>query len=214
MPTRRVFIEQIRRLIYGSQPSDDAEITVGLVNVWLDQAIGVAVQRSYMDALKIDGIAYVNNSFYTTYKSLAISSDDLFIWKITLPQVPLGIGENMGVETLIIKDSDSSQLSYPVVFLTQKQRGFSRGMRPIPNKVLAYMEGEFIYLQSTLLLSQFTGQATMISGGNSSDLDSTLNVPADYVPIMVEYLKQQLMFQRQVPVDNVNDGMDGPIQSV
>lgn len=206
--TRRIFIEQVRRLIYGSQPSDDAEITVGLVNVWLDQAIGVAAKANYVEALKLDGISYVNNSFYTTYKTLSVTADDQFLWKITLPQIPFGIGENMGVESLVFKDSDSSQLSYPVVFMTQNQRGFHRGMRTIPNKILAYMEGSFIYALSTIMLSQYTAQVTMVSGGDSTNLDSTLNVPADYIPVMIEYLKNQLMFQRQVPQDVTNDGMD------
>ena len=81
-------------------------------------------------------------------------------------------------------------------------------MRPIPNKLLAYSQGKYIYVISTLLLSSYTAQATMISGGVSSDLDSELNVPADYHPVMIEYLKKQLMFQRQVPQDVTNDGMD------
>lgn len=208
MPTRRQFIEQVRRLIYGSQPSNDAEITVELVNQWLDQAIGIAAKTNYTDSLKIDGIAYMNNSFYTTYKTLSVTEDEQFLWKITLPQIPVGIGENDGAENLIFKDSDSRQLSYPVIWITQRQRGFQRGMREIPNKILAYMEGKFVYVQSTIMLSSYTAQVTMISGGDSTDLDSTLNVPPDYFPVMLEYLKTQLMFQRTVPVDTANDGLD------
>lgn len=208
MPTRRQYIEQVRRQIYGSQPSNDAEITVGLMNQWLDQAVGVAAKTNYTDSLKLEGIAFVNNSFYTTYKSLAVVSDEQFLWKITLPQVPIGIGYNQGAEMLIFKDSSSNQLSFPVVWLSQNQRSYQRGMRPIPNKLLAYTEGAYVYVMSTLLLSDYTAQVTMVSGGDSTDLDSTLNVPADYFPIMTEYLRTQLMFQRQVPQDVQNDGLD------
>lgn len=208
MPTRRQYIEQVRRMIYGSQPSNDAEITVGLVNQMLDQAIGVAAKTNYTDTLKLEGIAYMNNSFYTTYKSLSVSEDEQFLWKITLPQIPVGIGENDGAENLIFKDSDSRQLSYPVIWITQRQRGFQRGMREIPNKILAYMEGKFVYVQSTLMLSAYMAQVTMVSGGDSTDLDSILNVPPDYFPIMTDFLRQQLMFQRSVPQDVTNDGAD------
>jgi len=206
--TRRTFIEMVRRMIYGGQPSDDATITVNLVNKWLDQAIAVAAKMNYTESLKLDGIAYVNNSFYTTYKSLPVVSDEQFLWKVVLPQIPIGVGENLGAETLVFKDSDSRQLSYPVVWLTQKQRGFQKGMRDIPNKVLAYMEGGNVYVMTTIRLSQYTAQVTMISGGDSTDLDSKLNVPDDYHSVMIEYLKQQLMFQRTVPQDNINDGVD------
>ena len=81
-------------------------------------------------------------------------------------------------------------------------------MRPIPNKLLAYPQGTYVYVMSTLILSSYTAQITMISGGDSTDLDSTLNVPPDYFPIMTEYLKTQLMFQRNVPVPVTNDGSD------
>jgi len=130
------------------------------------------------------------------------------LWRITLPEVPVGIGYNQGAETLIFKDSDSNQLSYPVIWLSQNQRSFQRGMREIPNKLLAYLEGTYVYVMSTLMLSDYTAQVTMISGGDSTDLDSILNIPPDYFPIMTEYLKTQLIFQRQVPVDAQNDGAD------
>ncbi len=81
-------------------------------------------------------------------------------------------------------------------------------MQPIPNKLLAYSQGKFIYVLSTIQLQQYTANVTMVSGGLSTDLNSELNVPADYHPIMVEYLKKQLMFERQVPVDVTNDGLD------
>lgn len=205
---RRTFIEQIRRQIYGGQPSDDAEITVGLVNIWLDQAIGIAAKTNYTDSLKLDGIAYVNNSFYTKFKGLTVAQDEQFLWKITLPQIPLGIGYSQGLETLVFKDANSKELSYPVVWLSENQLSYQRGMRGIPNKLLAYSEGQFVYVMSTLLLSQYTAQVTMISGGDSTDLDSTINVPPDYLPTMVEYIKQQLLFERMQPVDATNDGLD------
>lgn len=205
---RRTYIERIRRLIYGGQPPAEANITIGLVNNYLQDAIAVAAKTNYTDNLKLEGIASVNNSFYTTFKSLAVTSDEQFLWKITLPQLPVGIGGIEGISKVIFKDSSSNQLSYPVVLLTENQVSFQRGMRAIPNKLLAYPEGEFVYVMSTLLLSDYTAQVTMVSGGSSTDLDSTLNIPADYFPIMTEYLKAQLMFQRNVPQDLQNDGTD------
>ena len=130
---RRTFIERVRRQIYNGQPPSEATITVGLVNNYLNDAVAVAAKTNYTDSLKLDGIAYVNNSFYTTFKSLAVASDEINLWKVTLPQIPVGIGYNEGLETLVFKDSDGSQLSFPVVWLSQNQRSFQRGMRDIPN---------------------------------------------------------------------------------
>lgn len=206
--SRKLYIEMVRRQIYGGPVSDDATITVGLVNRWLDFAIAAAAKQNYKDNIAIDGINYVNNSFYTTFKGIAVTKDENFLWKLTLPQIPLGIGTSEGVSTLEFKDTTTGQISYPAVWLSENQRGYQKGMRAIPNKVLAYSQGEFIYALSTIVLSQYTATVTMISGGTSSDLDSTLNVPNDYMPLVVEYLKQQLMFALSVPVDNSNDGRD------
>src|SRR6266496_6346701 len=99
--TIALFIERALRQIYGGHPSDDATITINLVNVWLDDAIAVAAKKNYTDSIAIEGIAYVNNSFYTTYKGLTLSEDEFGIWKIILPQIPFGIGQNEGVSTVI-----------------------------------------------------------------------------------------------------------------
>lgn len=206
--TRRTYIEQIRRLIYNGQPDDDAEITVGLVNVWLNQAIAVAAKTNYKDSMAIDGVSYINNSFYTIFKGLAIEEDEQFLWKVTLPQIPVGIGTSEGLSTLIIKDNESRQLSYPVIWLSQNQRSYAKGMRNVPNKLLAYSQGEFVFIESTLILQDYTAQVTMISGGDSTDLDSTLNVPDDYIPLMTDYLKNQFMFSRAIPKDVTPDGND------
>lgn len=205
---RVAFIEAVRRQIYGGQPPSEAAITIGLVNNYVEDAIGAAVKANYKDSITIDGIAYINNSFYTTFKSLAITEDEQFVWKVELPHIPLGLGTSEGVPTMVIKDNESRQLSDNVVWLSQNQRSFSKGMRTIPNKILAYSEGKYIYIQSTLILQDYTAQVTMVSGGNPTDLYSELNVPADYIPVMRDYLFQKLMAMRMVPQDVTNDGSD------
>jgi hypothetical protein len=206
--TRRFFIERALRQIYGTQQNDDSWITVNLVNAWLPDAIGIAAKQNYKDNIALDGISYVNNSFYTTFKDIDVTKDEQFLWKVQLPEIPVGIGANMGVSTLQFKDSSSAQISPSVIWITENQRTYFQSMRTIPNKLLAYQQGEFVYIISQLILSQYAANVTMVSGGDSSDLDSTLNVPPDYFPVMVEYIKQQLVFERNQPVDVNNDGND------
>lgn len=206
--TRKSFIERIRRQIYNGQPPDDATITIGLVNNYLNDAIAVAAKTNYTDALKLDGIAYVNNSFYTTYKNLTVTADEQFLYKIGLPHIPFGIGANEGVSTIQFKDNSSGQISQSVIWLTENQKAFYNSMRPIPNKISAYQEGEFIYVRSTLILTSYVAYVCMVSGGDSTDLSSTLNVPADYFPVMMQYLQQQFLLEKSQALDNVNDGED------
>jgi hypothetical protein len=206
--TRKVLIEMIRRAIYGDQPPSEANITIGLVNRWLNPGIAVAAKQNNKDNIAIDGISYVNNSFFTKFKDIAIVQDEQNLWRATLPQLPLGLGTSEGISTLELKDSSTGQLSFSVVWLSENQRSFARGMRDIPNRLLAYSQGQYVYIQSPILLSAYTAQVTMISGGDGSDLLSTVNVPDDYIPTLTEYVKQQLLQERSVPKDVANDGSD------
>lgn len=203
--TRKEFIERLRRQVYGSFPADEADITDNLVNKWIIDGTGIAAKQNYKDNLQLEGVAFVNNSFYSTFKGIAIAKDEEFLYKFQLPEIPLGIGATEGIARIVFKDGDG-KISYPGILLSENQVGIQRSMRPVPNKVLCYPEGTFCYVISTILMSQYTATATMISGGNSSDLDSLLNVPSDYIAIIVEYCKAQLAFERNQPVDAANDG--------
>lgn len=205
--TRRDFIEQIRRQIYNGQPSDDAEITIGLVNQYLNHGIGIAAKKNYTDNYQIEGIGFVANSFYTTFKGLAISEDERSLYKFELPQIPVGIGAVEGISRLIFKDTNNN-CSYPGVLLSENQVSIQRSMRPIPNKIQCYPEGIYCYAITPILMTAYTASVTMISGGLSTDLDSVLNVPDDYIPVIVEYIKAQVLFERKQMPDNQNDGKD------
>lgn len=208
--TRAEFIERALRQIYGGYVSEDSSITPMLVNSWLNDAIALAAKTNYTDNLKLDGIDYVNNAFYTTFKGIAPTLDEQNLWKLQLPQVPVGIGTNEGISTIVFKDSNGT-ISYPLIPLSANQKTYFQTMRPIPNKTLYYNEGEFVYVVTTVALNNYTASVTMISGGNSSDLNSTLNVPPDYFPAMVAYVQQQLNLMKSTPKDLANDGQDLPL---
>jgi hypothetical protein len=206
--TRNIFIERILRQIYNGQPSDDSSITYNLVNQWLNDAIGLAAKKNYTDGIQMDGIAYVNNSFYTTFKDLAVSlgSIDNVTYSIDLPQIPIALGRNEGIATLqFVKDKLASQTAIP---LSMNQVAYIDNLRPIQNKILYWTEGKNIYAKSLIPLTAYTANVRMVSGGDSTDLNSTLIVPDDYVPMIVEYIKGQLAFERSRPIDVSNDGVD------
>ena len=209
MSTRRIFIERALRQIYNGQPPQDSNITVNLVNNWLNDGIGLAAQKNYRDSYQIEGINYVNNSFYTTFKSLVLVKDENALYKVTLPQLPVAIGKNEGVSMLQFKSADN-KVSYTAIPLSTNQLTFQSGMRPIPNKCLYYPEGTFLYVLTTINLTLYTATVKMISGGDSTNLDSILNIPDDYISVIVEYIKQQLSFEKSQPIDDISDGVDYP----
>lgn len=206
--TRNALIERILRQIYNGQPSDDSNITYGLVNQWLNDAIGMAVKKNYTDNIQIDGISYVNNSFYTTFTNIDINAEtvDTVTYSIDLPIIPYSLGKNEGVAMLqFVGDKKTSQTAIP---LSMNQVAYQEQLRPIQNKILYWIEGKNIYVKSSIPLTSYKATLRMISGGDSTDLTSTLIVPDDYMPMIVEYIKGQLAFEKSRPIDQSNDGVD------
>lgn len=206
--TRYQLIERILRQIYNGQPSDDSNITYGLVNQWLNDAIGVAARKNYTDSIQMDGISYINNSFYTTFKNLDIEAEtvDNVTYRVDLPSIPVALGKNEGVSTLqFVGDKKTSQTAIP---LSMNQIAYQEQLRPIQNKITYWVEGKNIYVKSSIPLTSYKATVRMVSGGDSTSLDSTLIIPDDYMPVVVEYIKGQLAFEKSRPIDQSNDGVD------
>ena len=206
--TRYQLIERILRQIYNGQPSDDSNITYGLVNQWLNDAIGVAAKKNYTDNIQMDGVSYINNSFYTTFKNLDIYAEtvDNVTYRVDLPSIPVALGRDEGVATLqFVGDKKTSQTAIP---LSMNQVAYQELLRPIQNKIAYWIEGNNIYVKSSIPLTSYKATLRMVSGGDSTDLNSTLIVPDDYMPVVIEYIKAQLVFEKSRPIDTSNDGVD------
>ena len=208
MGSRREFCQRVMRNVYGDFPSADSSITENLVNSYLGVGIGMAARNAYRDSIQIDGISYINNSFYTTFKGLTLSKNEQFLYQMILPQIPVGIGKNEGVASLNIKTADGS-LSYDAIPINANQVGYYRNMSRKPPRLVYYSEGIFAYVFSVLQLNiGYTANIRMISGGDSSNLDSVLNIPADYETFCFDYCVEKLRLERNTPKDILNDGND------
>lgn len=205
--TRGVLIEMIVRNVYGEFPPNDRTITDNLVNTWIEPGVGLAVKQAYKDSITFDGVSYVNNSFYTKFKGITFTKEESFVWKGILPVLPMGLGKNDGVNVLRLQNVDGD-LTDPLIPLSEAQVGYVSRMRPIPNKSLYWPEGKNIYVRTLLQLNELTGNMTMVSGGDPTDFDSELNVPADYLPIVIDYLTRNLLKERLTQKDLTNDKRD------
>lgn len=206
--SRYELAERIQRVIYNGLPTDDATITIPVINLWINDGLAATAKKNYAESLQIEGIAYINNSFYTTYKGIAITQDEENLWKFNLPQIPLGLGRNEGISTVQFKRE--GKVSFTAIPLSQNQVGYADTLKVIPNKTFYWNEGQTIYVKSPLLMNLYTATVRMVSGGNSSDLDSVLNIPDDYVADVINYVVKFLMTERSQPIDQTNDGVSKP----
>lgn len=207
MATRNQVIELILRQIYNGQPSDDSSITFNQVNLWLNQAIGLAVKKNYTDSIQLDGVSYINNSFYTTFDDIAVTPLDTTTYQMELPQIPIALGKNEGIATLQFVDT-KGLTSHTAIPLSVNQVAYIDTLRPIQNKLLYWNENNHIYVKTNIILSKYKAKLRMVSGGNANDLNSTLIIPDDYMSVIIEYIKGQLAFERSRPIDVSNDGVD------
>lgn len=203
--TRLFLIRRLIRDTFGSQPRNDTNITDNFVNALLNEGIAVAIKNNWKESVALDGVSYINNSFVTTYKGLTVSKDENFLYSIPLPAIPLALGRNEGVPSLRFKNSEGF-LSIDCIPLSTSQKTYA-DYRPIPNKILYYSEGNNLFAKSTLMLTDYTATVSLISAGDT-DLTAEINLPEDYLSIVVAYVSAILSKERLMPKDTTNDSVD------
>ncbi len=204
--TRRVIIEQIRRIFYGGVPNDDASLSEKEVNYHLNEAIAYIAKVNYTDAIKLDGIETVADSFYATFKNLAITKDnDTGYYSLDLPQVPLGLSRGYGISTVTFPTSTG--LAKSPIPISVRELDYMDNLKQPPSKIFYWVEGKKLWFKSwTNLVGKFA-IVRMVST-ETTDLDAEINVPQEYVSDIIDLVINKLKIRKGTPEDNVNDGVD------
>jgi hypothetical protein len=204
--TRKVLIEQIRRIYYGGVPNDDATLSEKEVNVYLNEAIAYMAKINYTDAIKLDGIESIADSFYATFKNLTISKDtDTGFYSITLPQVPLGLSRGYGIASVRIPSMTS--LAKALIPISVRELEYMDNLDCPPNKIFYWAEGKTLWFKSYTTLTGKTAIIRMVSTENS-DMTAEINVPQEYITDIINLVLNQLKIRKGTPEDSVNDGVD------
>ncbi len=204
--TRRVLIEQIRRMLYGGIPTDDANITEKEINLYINEAIAYMAKVNYTDAIKLDGIETVADSFYATFKNLAITKDnDTGYYSLDLPQVPLGLSRGYGISTVTFPTSTG--LAKSPIPISVRELDYLDNLKQPPSKIFYWVEGKKLWFKSyTNLVGRFA-IVRMVST-ETSDLDAEINVPQEYITDIINLVMNQLRPRKATPQDSTNDALD------
>jgi hypothetical protein len=205
--TRKVLIEQIRRLYYGGVPSDDANLSEKEVNLYINQALAYMAKVNYTDAIKLDGIETVSDAFYSTFKNLALALDtDTGYYYLTLPHPPLGLSRGYGISSVTFHVSTG--LAKAPIPISPRELDLMDNMKRPPSKIFYWAEGSKLWFKSPYY--NLTGKnaiVRMVSAENT-DLSAELNVPAEYISDIINWIMNQLKIRKQMPEDTTNDGID------
>jgi hypothetical protein len=204
--TRKVIIEQIRRIFYGGVPNDDASLSEKEVNFYLNEAIAYMAKVNYTDAIKLDGIETVADSFYATFKNLAITKDnDTGYYSLDLPQVPLGLSRGYGISTVTFPTSTG--LAKSPIPISVRELDYVDQLKQPPSKIFYWAEGKKLWFKSyTNLVGKFA-IVRMVST-ETTDMDAEINVPQEYISDVIDLVINKLKIRKGTPEDNVNDGVD------
>lgn len=204
--TRKTLIEQIRRLYYGGIPSDDSNLTENEVNIYINQAIAYFAKQNYTESINLDGIENVNDAFYATFKGLTITKDnDTGYYSATLPHPPVGLSRGYGISTVTFPVSTG--LSKAPIPISPRELDYVDKISTPPSKIFYWAEGNKLWFKSYTNLVGKSAIVRMVSAENT-DKDSELNVPAEYISDMINWIMRQLSIRKQMPEDTTNDGLD------
>jgi len=204
--TRKVLIEQIRRLYYGGIPSDDSNLTEKEVNHYINQAIAYIAKANYTDSIKIDGIETVSDAFYTTFKNLLVAKDnDTGYYYATLPEPPIGLARGYGIASVTFPINTG--LAKAPTAVSPREVDYIEQIKLPPSKIFYWAEGNKLWMKSYTNLIGKYAIVRMISSENS-DMTAELNVPAEYISDMINWIMNQLRVRKQMPEDTTNDGID------
>jgi len=204
--TRNELIAQIRRMYYGGVPAEEASLREKEVNQYINQAIAYIAKENYVDSIKIDGLENVDDAFYTTFKNLSISKDnDTGYYYTTLPHPPLGLSRGYGIADVTFPVSTG--LAKNPIPISPRELEYVDMVKIPPSKIFFWCEGDKLYFKSYINLIGKAPIVRMISNENS-DLNAELNVPAEYIPSMINWIMTQLNVRKQMSGDLIREGVD------
>lgn len=206
MTTRGQYLELIQRMMLGDLPSDDTSLTLNLINLHLNAAIGYAAQTNYKQEIQLNGIENVSDSFYTSFRNIVITKDTTTGWySATLPQQPAGIGAGWDISTFMITTGSGKKIfGHPI---TAREVEFLYNAKVPCDEVFYWPDNATVNMHSCQDISKYKLTVRMIST-QSSDFSSAITVPDSYLPVVVEYLTKVLGIHVQRPIDISSDGVE------
>jgi hypothetical protein len=192
--------------MYGSIPTDDANVTEKEINLYINQGIAYMAKINYTDAIKLDGIETVADSFYATFKNLAITKDnDTGYYSLALPQVPLGLSRGYGISTVTFPTSTG--LAKSPIPISPRELDYIDNLKQPPSKIFYWAEGKKLWFKSYTNLVGKLAIVRMVST-ETADLDAEINVPQEYITDIINLVMNQLRTRKATPQDSTNDGLD------
>jgi hypothetical protein len=206
--TRYQYCEAIQRALAGGFVSDDSELTIPLINFYLNSAIGYAIKANYKEEIQLNGVEAVSDAFYATFTGMNITKDNATGWyNISLPQQTVGVGAGWDISSFImVTGSGAKIIAYPI---TNREIAFLYETPAGCKDVFFWTVKDKMNIHACKDLTKYKGIVTMLVS-QSTDLNESISVPDGYMPLIVEYMTKTLGVMMNMQMDISSDGVDTP----
>lgn len=203
--TRRYLAQLILRRLANGDVSDDFPIKEQEAAAWIDHGVAYAARANYNDNANVD-VEYVGDGFMTTFKNLSLTKDSATsAYYVALPATPYGLPP--GYDVAGVNLEGDGKLSTGMIRVKIQQLDYYLQLPMPPKAVFWWIEGKVLNLFSTwAILDGMKVRVRMASAGDPADLDAELNIPNDYVQLVIEYVMKYVAPTLSIAQDVVNDG--------
>jgi len=196
--------EQILTTYYKGVRNDDSQYSLRHIASMVAQEVALMARKNAFENSNGGDITYINDSFISTYKSVAVLLDDVSKEKYcVLPAVPTALPNNQE----IVSVSLNTKTNKTFIPMRNKDRFAQAFLRPIKGMVFYYIEAGRIYFDNPENF-QFALLTIKMAGALPSGaiLDAQLNIPKNYETEIIDKVLGRLLSVSRLGQDLTNDG--------
>jgi len=196
--------EQILTTYYKGVRNDDSQYSLRHIASMVAQEVALMARKNAFENSNGGDITYINDSFISTYKSVAVLLDDVSKEKYcVLPAVPTALPNNQE----IVSVSLNTKTNKTFIPMRNKDRFAQAFLRPIKGMVFYYIEAGRIYFDNPENF-QFSALTIKMAGALPSGaiLDAQLNIPKNYETEIIDKVLGRLLSVSRLGQDLTNDG--------
>ncbi len=203
--------EQIRTMLYGGIPSDDASFSLRYIAELVAQEVAVQARKNAFENSSAGETTYANDTFTSTFTSVAVVYNSTLKQNYSvLPQIPAALPNNQ--EIISITPLGIIGRRRQIVLMKNKDKFMQDMLPPVKGFILAYIEDGKLYYDNIQEYMFTSVNITMVGAISSTGdlLSAKLNVPKSAESEIIGKIFQLLRVSKGLPKDVVNDAHDSP----
>jgi hypothetical protein len=203
--------EQIRTMLYGGIPSDDASFSLRYIAELVAQEVAVQARKNAFENSNNGETTYANDTFTSTFTGNAVAYDSTLKQNYSvLPQIPAALPNNQ--EIVNITPLGIIGRRRQIVLMKNKDKFMQDMLPPVRGFILAYIEDGKLYYDNIQEYMFTSVNITMVGAISSTGdlLSAKLNVPKSVESEIIGKIFQLLRISKGLPQDVLNNANDSP----